>query len=404
MVRGHFTLIAPVKKRDQKYYGLFNDSFPPIIDGVTLTVVNYASYLEKMGKHPLIVTPHNPEPCPTSYPQMRYFSLPIWNRHPYRYGYPKLDFRIWSKLRNCQFEIVHSHSPFSAGRLALYAARHHHIPLVGTFHSKYRTDLEHSFRRTPWMTKIIMRRIRSFFDACDEIWIPQAKVKDTVREYGIRGKVIVMENGNDFAGLAGDNPKQFKIDARRDLEIPEDTFSLLFVGQHIWEKGIGIIADALAEIKGKIKFRMDFIGTGYAAEDLKKRIDRYGLNDNVFIHGSISDRSILIKHYAAADLFLFPSFYDNAPLVVREAAAFSTPSVLLKGSTASELISDGVNGFLTDRTPKDYAEMITHLSASPHILEEAGNGARCTLVRSWENVMHEVTERYRKIIKDYKNN
>ena len=59
---------------------------------------------------------------------------------------------------------------------------------------------------------------------------------------------------------------------------------------------------------------------------------------------------------SAADLFLFPSMYDNAPLVVREAAMMGTPSVILKGSTASEVIVDGVNGFLADQTPDSYAD------------------------------------------------
>ena len=385
-----------------KYYGLFNDSFPPIIDGVTLTVLNYAEHFEKDGRHPIIVTPCNPQSHATSYPQLRYFSLPIWNRNPYRYGYPKLDFKIWRKLREREFVLAHSHSPFAAGRLAVYAAKKHNIPLIGTFHSKYRTDLEHSFRHVPWMTKIIMHRIRAFYAACDEIWIPQAKVEETVREYGITGKVTVMENGNDFADFAGEHPSAFKEESRKQFGISSDTIALLFVGQHIWEKGIGVIAEALCRLKGKVKFRMDFIGTGYAAEELKKMIRKSGLGESVHIHGSLNDRTILMRHYAAADLFLFPSFYDNAPLVVREAAAFATPAVLLHGSTASEVIDNTRNGFLVDRTPEAYANLIEHLSSSRQKITEAGEGARKSLVRSWDNVMEEVYEHYDRIIANHK--
>lgn len=42
------------------------------------------------------------------------------------------------------------------------------------------------------------------------------------------------------------------------------------------------------------------------------------------------EREILKRYYVAADLFLFPSLYDNAPLVIREAAALGTPSVLIR--------------------------------------------------------------------------
>lgn len=388
--------------REIKYYGLFNDSFPPIIDGVTLTVVNYAEHLEKSGKQPLMVTPHNPESYATSYPQLRYFSLPIWNRHPYRYGYPKLDFRIWRALTRSRLRLAHSHSPFSAGRLAVYASRKHNVPLIGTFHSKYRTDLEHSFRHCPWMTKFTMSRIRSFFAACDEIWIPQARVEETVREYGITGKVIVVENGNDFAGLDGDRPADFKRAAREKLGIPSEKLALLFVGQHIWEKGIGLIADALFLLKGKVDFRMDFIGNGYAWDQLKRMVEKFGLSNHVCIHGCMSDREQLIRHYAAADLFLFPSFYDNAPLVVREAAAFSTPSMLLKDSTASEIIRDGSNGFLADNSAESYAANISKLASARDEIKTVGANARRTLVRSWDDVMAEVTDHYDRVITDYR--
>ena len=44
--------------------------------------------------------------------------------------------------------------------------------------------------------------------------------------------------------------------------------------------------------------------------------------------------------------FTFPSLYDNAPMVVREAAVMGTPAVLVAGSDAAEIIHDGANGFV----------------------------------------------------------
>ena len=42
-------------------YGIFNDSFPPILDGVTLAVENYVYWLSRKGHTPCVVTPWNPE-------------------------------------------------------------------------------------------------------------------------------------------------------------------------------------------------------------------------------------------------------------------------------------------------------------------------------------------------------
>lgn len=383
-------------------YGIFNDSFPPILDGVTLTVENYVYWLQQKGRTPCVVTPWNPEKNSYSFDVVRYFSLPIASRHPYRYGYPKCDPFIWKRLRDTDFKLLHSHCPFSSGRLAVYVKKHQNVPLIGTFHSKYRSDLEHSFRKTPWCVPIIMKRILNFFNACDEVWIPQAQVEDTVREYGFKGKLTVVENGNDFASIIKGDVGEYKRNAKRKLGIKDDEIALLFVGQHIWEKGLDVVIDTLKEINGSVPFKMNFIGNGYAFDDIKKRIADYGLSDKVKLHGVIREREILSDYYAASDLFLFPSFYDNAPLVVREAAAMGTPAILLKGSTASEVINDGKNGFLADKSPVKFAELVRHLNDNPDELKTVSTGARETLVRSWEDVVDEVSDRYDAIIRRFK--
>ncbi len=375
--------------------GLFNDSFPPIMDGVTLAVQNYARHLAEKGHEVRVVTPWNPVKSPAEVPVSRYFSLPIFNRRPYRYGYPKLDPFIWRELRRIPFSLVHAHCPFSSGRLAVYAKKHHGVPLVGTFHSKYRDDLRHSFHGlTSWMVPVIMRRILQFFEACDEVWIPQAEVADTVREYGYKGPLTVVENGNDYAGLSDAETDALRRESRSVLGVPEGTASLLFVGQHILEKGTDVIVQALGKLKGRIPFHMDFIGNGYASPALEEMARSLGIQDRVTFHGVIHDRELLRRHYAAADLFLFPSLYDNAPLVVREAAAMGTPSVLVKGATAAGVIRDGENGFLTSRTPQDYADAVCRVMTDPDLWQRASRGARGSLIRSWSDVVDEVADRY----------
>ena len=386
-------------ERSEKVYGLFNDSFPPVLDGVTLTVQNYVRWLTTFGKRTCVVTPWNPvKPSHDGYDLYRYFSLSIASRKPYRYGYPKLDPFIWHKMRTVPFALVHSHCPFSSGRLALYAARKQHVPLIATFHSKYRTDLEHSL--PGWMVKRIMSRVMTFFDAADEVWIPQAKVEETVREYGYKGKLTVVENGidlemSDFASI-----KAFKAEQRLKLGYTPETMVLLFVGQHIREKGVLLIIKAMDKLRD-LPVKMEFIGTGYATEEMKNLIRQLHLEDKVTLNGVISDREVLKSYYVAADMFLFPSRYDNAPLVVREAAMMGTPAVLIAGSTASEVIKDGFNGFLVEESPESYASRIRSLYNDRSAIQEAAEGASKTLTRSWREVMEEVVGRYEEIIERY---
>lgn len=385
-----------------QYYGLFNDSYPPIMDGVTLTVENYTRWLSYNKKTPCVVTPWNPLKYESDVKIHRFFSLPIASRKPYRYGYPLADPMIWMKLMRTNFALAHSHCPFSSGRLAKFVARYHNIPLIGTFHSKYRDDLLHSFTRLPWMTDLIMGRILDFFNSCDHVWIPQGKVAETVREYGYRGELTVVENGNDFADFIKGDVKEYKNQAKERRGIDKETLTLLFVGQHIREKGVFTILEALDGLRGKVRFRMDFVGNGYASEELRKATKERGLDENIIFNGMVSGRKNISDYYAAADIFLFPSPYDNAPLVVREAAAMGTPSILLKGSTAAEVINDNYNGFLIENTPREMSSLLCRLDADRGMIQETGLNARKTLVRSWENVVDEVSKRYDDIISTYK--
>ena len=148
-----------------------------------------------------------------------------------------------------------------------------------------------------------------------------------------------------------------------------------------------------------IPFQMYFIGSGYAEKELKELIVSLDLQSKVTFIGSITNRELLKKYYAAADLFLFPSLYDNAPLVVREAAALQTPSVLIDGSTSAEIITDSQNGFLTAHDVDKFADKIRELSYKHDVVRRVGKNASQSIARSWESVTEEVSDRYELLIK-----
>ena len=379
-----------------KTIGIFNDSFPPIMDGVSIAAQNYAYWLHQKDQPVCVITPKSPNYSDNEpYPIFRYTSIPIIGRKPYRIGLPKIDHIFKTEIEDISFGLVHAHCPFSSGKLALSIARKQKIPCVATFHSKYRDDFEHSVYNK-YIAKHMTNEVIRFFEKADEVWIPQASVEETIREYGFKGHVEIVDNGNDFASKSPIGP--IKKAARSELNIPEKEMIFLFVGQHIWEKNIRLIVETLAEIRD-LEFKMYFIGVGYAASDLKQLVEELGLNNKVEFVGMISDRDQLKKYYAAADLFLFPSIYDNAPLVIREAGAMHTPSILIEGSSSAENIIDNYNGFLIKDNIESFSGKLRELmGGSPERIQLAGLNASQSIARSWENVVEEVLDRYKKLM------
>ena len=377
--------------------GLFNDGFVPIMDGVTLTVRNYAYWLNKTLGPTYVVVPYVPFHIDEeSFPVIRFLSVPTFVRPPYRIGLPEIDIKLQRLLKKKDFSIIHAHTPFSAGIIAAKTAREKGIPMIATFHSKYRDDLT----RAIWIKAIVddqIKRMVDFYYSVDYVWVPQEGVAATLREYGYRGPYEVMENGIDLKVPASIAPLRAK--GVVELGMPEGLLLGLYVGQHIMEKNLEFLVRSLPRIMEAIpEFRMVLVGQGYAKPRLQELAAELGISAKVLFHDVVYDREILSSIYARADLFLFPSIYDNAPLVVREAAAFRTPAILIRGSTAAAVIEDGANGFLSENDQEAFSERAIAVLSDSRALEKAGFGAQRTLCRSWEDVVRTVRDRYLEIL------
>lgn len=375
--------------------GLFNESFPPVMDGVAVCVQNYARWMQEKVGGVSVITPNKAGANYKQYPYevLDYMSVPVPFRHPYVTGIAQIDPVFRAKLARRKFKLVHAHSPFSSGLMAAQVAKNQGIPLVATFHSKFKDDFLKVVPSEMLVDQAI-KLVMEFFERADEVWVPQASVEDVIREYGYKGQVEVVDNGSD---LVAGYPDSYFADARKALGIAPDDFVLLFVGQHIWQKNTRFIIEGLERIKD-LPFKMFFVGTGYAADEMKQLVENKGLGDKVTFTGMITERERITRYYAASDLFLFPSLYDNAPLVVREAAALHTPAVMVEGSTAATILRDGENGFLVQNRLDSFEALLRRLIADRALVRRVGVNASHSIVRSWEDVVEEVIDRYNALI------
>jgi len=381
--------------------GLFNECFPPIQDGVAQVVENYARELTLRGHDVTVATAKIPFfDYPVIYDVKNIASLPVIFRMPYRVGLPTWMVPV-QPIMKYKADILHLHSPFTAGRIALQLGKKNHTPVVATFHSKYRDDFKHSVK-SDWVADQMVKRIMEVFEAADEVWVPQEGVYDVMKSYGYKGKVEVVSNAIDY-NVTDEDYTEIRHQARKMLHLEDGVPCLLYVGQITKEKRVDYILNALDELhKRNFKFHAYFIGRGYWADELRLNIITKRLHKCVEFKGQISDRSALQLYYAASDLFLFPSLYDTFGLVIREAAVHRTPSVLMSDALCSKGISGGENGYVIDETtPALYADKLINILEDTVTYNRISANAASTLGLTWPKLMPEVEDRYRSIIKRY---
>ena len=172
---------------------------------------------------------------------------------------------------------------------------------------------------------------------------------------------------------------------------------LLFVGQHNTKKNLDGVIRACRILKNQgVKFRLVTAGDGPDFEKLVKLAKKLELEREVQFLGFVANFEELMALYELADLLVFPSVYDNAPMVLREAAAAGTAGLLVAGSTAAENYRDGRNAFIArDESPEAIAEKI--MEAMPR-LEAVGAEAQKTIPVSWEKIMQKVMREYEELI------
>ncbi|MBQ0071300.1 MAG: glycosyltransferase, partial [Spirochaetales bacterium] len=125
---------------------LLNDSFPPLIDGVSNAVVNYARCINKGPYSASVVTPEYPgsDDSAFGYPVIRYPGLDLRKQIGYIAGFPFEPQTIHS-LSKRNIGLIHSHCPMASNFLARAIRSQKDVPLVLTYHTKFDIDISNTF-------------------------------------------------------------------------------------------------------------------------------------------------------------------------------------------------------------------------------------------------------------------
>ncbi len=133
------------------------------------------------------------------------------------------------------------------------------------------------------------------------------------------------------------------------LEIPEDAVVIFSVGELNHNKNHRVIIQAMAKLDDR-KVHYVIAGRGDGGEVLRECAQKNGVEERLHVLGYRSDVPELM---AIADVYAFPSYREGLPVSMMEAMAAGKAVVCsnIRGNT--DLMSDGVGGFLLDPDDMD---------------------------------------------------
>jgi glycosyltransferase involved in cell wall biosynthesis len=376
--------------------GLFIDVFYPMIDGVVKVVDEYARRLSKEHKVFVICPKANDSNYIDNFPYevIRVVKIKVLNTD-YDIAIPPLDAKLQKTLKTLDLDIVHFHSPFSIGELAIQYAKKYKVPCVATLHSQYKKDF-YDRTKSSFITQVMLNDIMKRVDKADLVLTMNEGSKGLYKGYGLTKTPLIIPNATDMTYRMGDLEEENLI---QQYHIDIKKFNMIFVGRIDKIKNLEFLLNAIKVLVSYTKdIHLYCIGQGAHMEYFKTLSKKLEIDTYISFIGPVYDRKILSAWYHLSDLLVFPSTYDTNGLVQYEAASQKTPGLLLAHTLAASEIIPDVNGYICEENTELYAKAILDLIKNPDKHIKISEESYKSLYHHWSQVMEEVERTYERLI------
>lgn len=243
-----------------------------------------------------------------------------------------------------------------------------------------------------WMpfVKLYLKKVYSYADVCIAI---SPNVSAAIRDLGAHTNIEMITNPVRIDRWK--RTESMRISGRKKLGMNGNDFLVMGAGQLEGRKGVDDfleIAEAMPEL------RFVWVGGrpfGLMTEGIKRINNKIAKASSHIRFTGLLDFSEMPEMYAAADLFLFPSYQENCPLAPLEAAASGMPVIFrdlkeyaslyehpyLKATNIAEFIS------LIHRLKKDKSFYTNGTDISKNLVEQFDkNTIRKELISLYNNL------------------
>ena len=389
--------------------GLFTDTYPPFINGVSTSVLMLKQGLEKLGHEVYVVTVNDES---FSYKEedgiLKIPSFPIGIMNFRQTGiYPIKAFNI---IKKWKLDIIHSHTEFSIGTFARLISKQLNIPLVHTYHTMYE---EYIYYITKGYFNSASKKLVEYLTlflcdkTIDELIVPTEKTKELFKDkYKVKRDVYVIPSGIDTTRFYKENiDKNEIINLKKDLGLKKTDFIVLYVGRIAKEKSIDFLINNFNSVLKRIpKAKMIIVGDGPDIKDLIDLTRKKGLENKIIFTGKAPWTDVP-KYYSLCDLFVTASKTETQGLTVIEA---------IRDESFELMITDKKDGLFFD-DEKSYVDMIYEVYKNKKLRDEISFNARLTadkyspynyaknVLKVYEKVISKDTNVVKKVVHNVKN-
>lgn len=361
--------------------GLFTDTYPPYINGVSTSVYMLKHALEKKGHQVYIVTVNDDTTKYKLEEDNKIIRIPGIPTGIYDYRltgiYPLKAINV---VKKWNLDVIHSHTEFGVGTFARIIAKQFGIPLIHTYHTMYE-DYIHYITKGYFQksSKKIVEYLTLFY--CDktanELIVPTKKTYDLFKKkYKVEKNIYIVPTGIEVERFYKENVDQEAVEKlKKDLGIKKNDFIVTFVGRIAKEKNVDFLIDAHRDLVKKNKnIKLIIIGDGPELSVFKNKVSKTNLNNNVIFTGRIPWEKVPV-YYQLSSVFATASTTETQGLTVIEAMAGGVAPVCIDDESFKTVVIDDLNGKIF-KNKRQYKNIITKLYDDPKYLSKLSKQAR----------------------------
>lgn len=303
----------------------------------------------------------HPEECMIPYCD-HFYDIPF-ARSPFDSSNLRAFKMLKQRLDETHYDIIHCHTPMGAviARLAARKSRRRGTTVIYTAHGF------HFYHGAPVKNWLLYYPVERFLAGWTDIIITMNREDEqAAHKFPCPRIEYVPGVGIDLEKFSRHQPRDA---VRAALGIPPDALFILSVGELIARKNYDVAIEAVAALDVPVDFRFYIAGIGDKEQQLKQHIADKGLEDKIKLLGFRSDIPDLLH---AADVFFFPSLQEGLPVAVMEAMACGLPIVCSRIRGNTDLIDEGLGGYLIDATDTaGFTQALTQCIRAPSNAEMA---------------------------------